>query len=52
MKKICPNDGVSERESVKTLIKNIESISPKVKTNIFSAITNTEFYKKYEQAKE
>ncbi len=48
MKKVCPNDGYSQREHIKNLIEDLYRTNPNVKTNIFSAISSMEYYKKYE----
>jgi len=49
MPKICPNDGVSQRENVKKLIENLSNANPDIRANIFSAITSSEYYKKHEK---
>ena len=38
MDKTCPMDGVSKRENMKDLIKNLQKEIPTVKTNIYGAI--------------
>ena len=36
--KLCPMDGISNRENIKNLIKNFEIELPNVKANLFGAI--------------
>lgn len=38
MTKCCPMDGISKRESMKTLISDLQKEFPNVKTNIYGAI--------------
>ena len=52
MPKVCPNDGVSQRESIKKLINTMSLHNPDVRTNIFSAICSTDYYKKHENTME
>lgn len=38
MPKCCPMDGISKREDMKNLLKNLQNQIPGVKTNIYGAI--------------
>ena len=52
IKKSCPNDGMSRREDIKKLIEEASKLNPRVRTNIFSAISHMNIYTQYEQEKE
>lgn len=41
MQKCCPMDGISKREDMKNLIKNLRNDIPRVKENLFGAITRS-----------
>ena len=40
MPKLCPNDGISRREYVKDLIREIDKSAPGVRSRMFTAILN------------